>query len=218
MNEGSRSRRAARRARQRRRRRNTALGLTAGLLAVAAAVWLVTGRGGGPADTADATPSHSGRTPAGTAVPAAPSTAAAPAGRAEAAGTITLAFAGDVHFTGRTAGRLGADPALGPMTPVLSAADFAMVNLESAITERGVPQPKTYHFRTTPQALDALRRSGIDAVTMANNHSVDYGAQGLADSIDAKHHAPIPVVGIGADDTEAYRPYVTTVNGVRLAV
>jgi poly-gamma-glutamate capsule biosynthesis protein CapA/YwtB (metallophosphatase superfamily) len=219
MNEGPRSRRAARRARQRRRRRNTALGLTAGLLAVAATVWLVTGRGGGPADTADATPSHGGRTPAGTAAPAAaPSTAAAPAGRAEAAGTITLAFAGDVHFTGRTAGRLGADPALGPMTPVLSAADFAMVNLESAITERGVPQPKTYHFRTTPQALDALRRSGIDAVTMANNHSVDYGAQGLADSIDAKHHAPIPVVGIGADDTEAYRPYVTTVNGVRLAV
>jgi len=218
MNEGPRSRRAARRARQRRRRRNTALGLTAGLLAVAGAVYLVQGRGGGRADTADAAPSH-GAPAAGTAAPAeAPATGATPTHRAEPAGTITLAFAGDVHFTERTAVRLGVDPALGPMTPVLSAADFAMVNLESAITDRGVPQPKKYHFRTTPQALDALHRSGIDAVTMANNHSVDYGAQGLADSIDAKHHAPIPVVGIGADDTEAYRPYVTTINGVRLAV
>ncbi|MBY8882633.1 CapA family protein [Actinacidiphila acidipaludis] len=219
MNEGPRSRRAARRARQRRRRRNTALGLTAGLLAVAGAVYLVAGRGGGPADTADAAPSHGAAVPAGTAAPAgAPAGGATPTHRSEPPGTITLAFAGDVHFTERTAARLDVDPALGPMTTVLSAADFSMVNLESAITDRGVPQPKKYHFRTSPQALDALRRSGVDAVTMANNHSVDYGAQGLADSIDAKHHAPIPVVGIGADETEAYRPYVTTVNGVRLAV
>ncbi|SEO97583.1 CapA family protein [Actinacidiphila rubida] len=220
MNEGPRSRQAARRARQRRRRRNTAIGLSAGLLAVAAAVYLASGGGGGQADAADSAPSHGAAASGGTAATAGTTAApaASPARHAEPKGTITLAFAGDVHFTERTAARLGIDPALGPMTQTLSAADFAMVNLESAITERGVPQPKKYHFRTTPQALDALRGSGIDAVTMANNHSVDYGAQGLADSIDAKHHAPIPVVGIGADDTEAYQPYTTTINGVRLAV
>ncbi|MFI1092783.1 CapA family protein [Streptomyces sp. NPDC020917] len=219
MIEGPRSRRAARRARQRRRRRNTALALTAGLLVVGAGVYLVAGRGGGSADAADATPSQGAPAPGGTAAPAGvPAAGKTPTHPAEPSGTLTLAFAGDVHFTERTAARLGVDPALGPMAAPLSAADFAMVNLESAITTRGVPQPKKYHFRTTPQALDALRRSGIDAVTMANNHSVDYGAQGLADSIDAKHASPIPVVGIGADDTEAYRPYTTTINGVRLAV
>ena len=219
MIEGPRSRRAARRARQRRRRRNTALALTAGLLVVGAGVYLVAGRGGGSADAADAGPAQGTAAPGGTAAPAGvPATGRTPSHPTEPAGTLTLAFAGDVHFTERTAARLGVDPALGPMAAPLSAADFAMVNLESAITTRGVPQPKKYHFRTTPQALDALRRSGIDAVTMANNHSVDYGAQGLADSIDAKHASPIPVVGIGADDTEAYRPYTTTINGVRLAV
>ncbi|WP_345260507.1 CapA family protein [Streptomyces hundungensis] len=136
-------------------------------------------------------------------------------------GTITLAFGGDVHFTGRTASRLNAtpaDPALGPMSKTVAAADFAMVNLETAITSRGAAEPKLYHFRTPPSALTALQASGVDAVSMANNHAVDYGPAGLADTLDAVHHAPIPVLGIGANEAEAYRPYVKSIRGVRLAV
>jgi poly-gamma-glutamate synthesis protein (capsule biosynthesis protein) len=209
MNEGPRSqRRAIRRARARRRRTNTALGLTVGLLAVAGSLALVSAHGGGRADPPG--PSGSAATPSA-------SRTGHPA-HAEPPGTLTLAFAGDVHFTGRTENRLGIDPALGPMSRQLAAADFSMVNLESAITTRGVPQAKIYHFRTTPAALTALHDSGVDAVTMANNHAVDYGPEGLADSLAAKHASPIPVLGIGADDTEAYRPYLTTINGVRLAV
>src|ERR1700733_8757553 len=69
-------------------------------------------------------------------------------------GPVTLAFAGDVHFTGRTA-RLLKDPAtaFGPISSVLRSADFTAVNLETAVTSRGRPQPKTYHFRTTPAAF-----------------------------------------------------------------
>src|SRR5208283_2995383 len=68
-----------------------------------------------------------------------------------AAGSITLAFAGDVNFAGRTA-RLLADPAtaLGAIAAVLRSADFAAVNLETAITAGGTPQPKTYNFRAPP--------------------------------------------------------------------
>lgn len=206
------SRRAARQAKaRRRRRRNTGLGLSVVLVAALATGWAVYGRGGSPADAAAHQAAGPGATPSA-AKPAAGATSTEPPG------TLTLAFAGDVHFTDRTADRLGIDPALGPMSPALSAADFAMVNLESAITTRGTPQPKKYHFRTTPDALGALKRSGIDAVTMANNHAVDYGAQGLADSLAAQASSPIPVLGIGADESAAYRPYVTTVHGVRLAV
>ncbi|WP_205380383.1 CapA family protein [Streptomyces sp. MBT27] len=136
-------------------------------------------------------------------------------------GTITLAFGGDVHFTERTAPRLNAtpaDPALGPMSKTVAAADFAMVNLETAITTRGAAEPKLYHFRTPPSALTALQASGVDAVSMANNHAVDYGPAGLADTLDAVHHAPIPVLGIGANEAEAYKPYVKNIRGVRLAV
>jgi hypothetical protein len=84
------------------------------------------------------------------------------------AGTVTLAFAGDVNFAGRTA-RLLSDPpsAFGPITAVLRSADFTAVNLETSITGRGTPQPKTYHFRAPPAAFTALRDAGIDLVTMA---------------------------------------------------
>ncbi len=136
-----------------------------------------------------------------------------------AAGSVTLAFAGDVHFTGRTA-RLLSDPAaaFGPVAAVLKSADFTAVNLETSVTSGGTPQPKTYHFRTVPAAFTALRDAGIDLVTMANNHVLDYGQAGLADTLAAAGAARFPYVGIGKDAAAAWAPYVTTVKGWRIAI
>jgi poly-gamma-glutamate capsule biosynthesis protein CapA/YwtB (metallophosphatase superfamily) len=136
-----------------------------------------------------------------------------------AAGNVTLAFAGDVHFAGRTA-RLLSDPAtaFGPIAAVLKSADFTAVNLETSVTARGTPQPKTFHFRTVPAAFTALRDGGVDLVTMANNHVLDYGQVGLADTLAAAKAARFPYVGIGADAAAAWAPYVTTINGMKIAV
>ena len=130
-----------------------------------------------------------------------------------------LAFAGDVNFAGRTA-RLLSDPAtaFGPIAAVLRSADFTAVNLETAVTSRGMPQPKTYHFRASPTAFTALRAAGVDLVTMANNHVLDYGQVGLADTLEAARTARFPYVGIGTNAAAAWAPYVTTINGVRIAV
>ncbi|MDQ2873286.1 MAG: CapA family protein [Actinomycetota bacterium] len=132
---------------------------------------------------------------------------------------ITLAFAGDVHFERRTA-ELLRDPAtaFGSIASVLRSADFTAVNLETAVTSRGVPQPKTYHFRTTPAAFTALRDAGIDLVTMANNHVLDYGPAGLADTLGAARAARFPYVGIGENAAAAWAPYVTTVKGTKIAI
>jgi poly-gamma-glutamate capsule biosynthesis protein CapA/YwtB (metallophosphatase superfamily) len=136
-----------------------------------------------------------------------------------AAGSIMLAFAGDVNFAGRTARLLG-DPAtaFGPITAVLRSADLAAVNLETAITGGGTPQPKTYHFRAPAAAFTALRDAGIDLVTMANNHVLDYGPAGLADTLAAARAARFPYVGIGVNAAAAWAPYLTTVKGVTIAV
>jgi poly-gamma-glutamate capsule biosynthesis protein CapA/YwtB (metallophosphatase superfamily) len=138
---------------------------------------------------------------------------------ARAAGPVTLAFAGDVNFAGRTR-RLLDDPAtaFGPIAAVLRSADFAAVNLETAVTGRGTPQPKTYHFRAPAAAFTALRAAGIDLVTMANNHVLDYGTTGLADALAAARAARFPYVGIGVNAAAAWAPYLTTINGVRIAV
>ena len=136
-----------------------------------------------------------------------------------APGSITLAFAGDVNFAGRTR-RLLADPAtaFGPITAVLRSADFAAVNLETAVTGGGTPQPKTYHFRAPADAFAALRDAGIDLVTMANNHVLDYGQAGLADTLAAARAARFPYVGIGVNANAAWAPYLVTIKGVKIAI
>ena len=133
----------------------------------------------------------------------------------------TIAFGGDVHFEGVLRGRLDADPktALGPIAKVLRGADLAMVNLETAITTGGDKAPgKQFTFRAPPSALTALRAAGVDVVSMANNHGMDYMQTGLADSLAAIRRARFPVVGIGKDAAQAYRPWRTTVNGNKVAV
>jgi poly-gamma-glutamate capsule biosynthesis protein CapA/YwtB (metallophosphatase superfamily) len=160
-----------------------------------------------------------------TTAPASPHRASSPSHRPGQAarhsqdGSVTLAFAGDVNFAGRTA-RLLSDPAaaFGPIASVLRSADFTALNLETSVTGRGTPQPKTYHFRTTPLAFTALRDAGVDLVTMANNHVLDYGSVGLADTLAAAKAARFPYVGVGANADAAYAPYVITIKGMRIAI
>jgi len=148
-----------------------------------------------------------------------PVTSPSPSSPVRPGGDLTLAFAGDVHFTGRAAALLD-DPAtaVGPIASVLRAADLAMVNLETAVTERGAPEPKEYTFRAPATAFDALVAAGVDVTTMANNHGMDYGRAGLADTLAAAQERDHPVVGVGRDAASAYRAHVAVVRGTRVAV
>jgi len=133
---------------------------------------------------------------------------------------VSLAFGGDVHFEGVLRDKLAADPGavLDPIAPVLSAADLAVVNLETAITERGDPAGKQYVFRTPPTALTALKAAGVDVASMANNHGMDFGLTGLRDSLAAGRAAGFPLIGIGNDASEAFRPYVARLRGQLISV
>lgn len=133
---------------------------------------------------------------------------------------VTFAFGGDVHFEGSLRSRAVADPAglLASIAPVMSRADVAMVNLETAVTERGTPVPKEFVFRAPVAGLRALRAAGVDVATMANNHGVDYGRVGLADSLAASVQSGLPVVGIGKSAAAAYAPWQTVVRGVRVGI
>ncbi|MEI7655669.1 MAG: CapA family protein, partial [Actinomycetes bacterium] len=96
---------------------------------------------------------------------------AAPQPRTTAKPTIELAFAGDVHFTEQLAALLKVAPAhrLQRVKALMSGADVAVVNLETAIATSGSPAAKIYHFRAPGTALTALAAAGIDVVSMANN-------------------------------------------------
>ncbi len=150
----------------------------------------------------------------------APSSAAGTSDRLGSGNAVTLAFGGDVHFESPIRERLDASPAsvLAPIAPVLRRADVAVLNLETAITERGTPAPKEYVFRAPASAFDALESGGVDVVSVANNHGMDFGETGLRDTLASAKRAGMPIVGAGRNDTRAYAPFRRTIRGQRLAI
>lgn len=135
--------------------------------------------------------------------------------------TVTFAFGGDVNFEGTPGMLLAEDPAAllaGAADPLV--ADVTMVNLETAVTERGTGAPKEFNFRAPAAAFAALRDAGVDVVTLANNHGMDYGEEGLLDTLAAAADPAtgLPLVGAGLDVDEAYAPFRLTVRGQRISV
>lgn len=153
--------------------------------------------------------------------PGEPSDAEAPVAwqRTGKAPAITIAFAGDTQAHG-SAGRIN-EVGLGGAGEVLAAADLAMVNLETVVAKDRAgmaPEPKTFTFATGPKILDSLQQAGVDVVTAANNHGMDYGVEGMRRMLEVKQNSPIPIVGIGKDDAEAWAPWTTEVQGRKVVV
>jgi poly-gamma-glutamate synthesis protein (capsule biosynthesis protein) len=94
---------------------------------------------------------------------------------------------------------------------VANEADFLLLNLECCISERGRPWPdprKPFHFRAPPAAVEVLTLLGVDCVTLANNHALDYGEEALRETLALLDSAGIAWAGAGGDLEEARRPAV----------
>lgn len=90
-------------------------------------------------------------------------------------------------------------------------ADLFVLNLECCISEDGRPWAdprKPFFFRAPPAATEVLNRLGVDCVTLANNHALDFGPQALLDTFDHLREAGIACVGAGRRLTEARAPAV----------
>jgi len=163
---------------------------------------------------------HSTPTSTPTSAPARPDRSQ-PSREPSASTTVKLSFGGDVMFEDQLQELLDRPASgLAPIRAAVTAADFTMVNLESALTTRGTRDPKEleaadnrYHFRTSTAALTALRAAGVDAVSIANNHGVDFGVDGLSDTLRAKSTASLPVIGVGRNRSEAFTPHRVTLKG-----
>ena len=140
--------------------------------------------------------------------------------------TTTLALAGDTMLGRSVAERVGSTPPDELVHPALGEvvrdADLFVLNLECCISERGQPWPrpdKPFFFRAPPAAVGALAGLGVDCVTLANNHALDFGEEALLDTFDHLSSAGIEWVGAGPDLDRARRPAVLVApNGFRLAV
>src|SRR5579883_138487 len=100
-------------------------------------------------------------------------------------------------------------------------ADLFVLDLECCISARGTPWPdpaKPFFFRAPPAAVEALALLGVDCVTLANNHALDYSAEALLDTLEHLRAAGIAAVGAGADLAAARAPALLEARGLRLAV
>lgn len=122
---------------------------------------------------------------------------------------MRLLFVGDVML-----GRLVND-ALKEASPehpwgntldIFEQADWRACNLECAISDRGAPwrdTPKQFHFRTDAKNVEVLKAAGVNCVSLANNHALDYGYDALDDTIRILSDAGIAHAGAGANRTAA---------------
>jgi hypothetical protein len=133
-------------------------------------------------------------------------------------GTIRVVFAGDVmldRIPGREVER-GGDPLAGVAT-ILDEADIAVANLECVVATGGEPVEKPYNFRAHPRCLPLLARH-LDAVSLANNHTGDFGKAALVEMIERLERAGLPYFGAGRDQREAHTPLILERAGVRVAL
>lgn len=132
---------------------------------------------------------------------------------------VTLMFAGDVTLSDAFEDMVGTDhdwafAALDEYRNV----DVAMVNLENPLTQAETPLPdKQFNFKAAPEAVEVLTQGGVDIVTLANNHAMDYQADGLEETINVLDRAGIQHIGAGRDIQEARRPDIIEVKGQRIA-
>jgi poly-gamma-glutamate capsule biosynthesis protein CapA/YwtB (metallophosphatase superfamily) len=138
-----------------------------------------------------------------------------------------VAFLGDV-LLGRDAGpvlrRRGYDHALAGLRPLLDDADVVVANVEGPITRNSERRPKPppsgggrrWWMRSNVGAAGALARAGVGIASLANNHIMDYGERGLAETIERLEGVDIAHVGAGPDAAAARRPVVVDVAGLRV--
>jgi len=135
-------------------------------------------------------------------------------------GRVHLAAVGDIML-GRSIGERilsqGAEVPFAGVADVLRAADLAVGNLECAMGSGGTAVQKYYTFLAPPEGARALRAGGLDIINLANNHSLDYGPQTLAETLGLIKGNGMYPVGAGMSETHAYGPLIVDVNGLRIA-
>ena len=141
-------------------------------------------------------------------------------GHAEAEGSTTILFTGDVLFANAFKAGYDADGIKGVVAPELleelRAADILMVNNEFPFSDRGTPMAdKQFTFRCSPGYVKALNEMGVDVVSLANNHTLDYGREALSDTFAALDGAGILYGGAGDSAERAKQVQVIEVHGKR---
>ncbi len=127
----------------------------------------------------------------------------------------TLVFGGDTLLTRPISERT---KPFARVQPRMADADVAIVNLETALTTGGTRAVKEFTFRSPPAFAQVLADAGVDVVSLANNHSLDFGQASLLETIEHLNNAGIGAAGAGVNLADALTPITVDVHGIKVAV
>ncbi|HHW12086.1 MAG TPA: hypothetical protein GXX33_03690, partial [Firmicutes bacterium] len=130
---------------------------------------------------------------------------------------FTLAAAGDMMFSRRVAATSISQGdyryPFRKVAPVLLRATLAMANLEGPLSDQG---KQLNMFRGDPRFLEGIRYAGIDLVSLANNHIMDYGTVAFLDTMERLTAAGVMYVGAGTNLAKARQGRLLNLGGVKV--
>jgi poly-gamma-glutamate capsule biosynthesis protein CapA/YwtB (metallophosphatase superfamily) len=136
---------------------------------------------------------------------------------------LDLLVGGDVMLAGRSQPLLAAHGPGYPfeaVAPLLNRASVVLANLEGPLARNATKRSsdRNFSYRVAPLAADALAEAGIRLLTLANNHLMDCGPEGVLETLDVLESADIKVVGAGVDSAAAHAPAILSTPGGTLGV
>lgn len=127
--------------------------------------------------------------------------------------SVTIVATGDIVLDGQLRHPSGE----GTIYDRLRAADSCFANLEMPFCSEWYPAEKLIALRCDPAHANVIRDIGVDVVTGANNHGMDYGFEGLRMTSRTLDSVGVAHVGIGQTIVEAFQPVFQNLNGVKVA-
>lgn len=138
---------------------------------------------------------------------------------------LTIAIAGDVmlgRLVNKTIAREGYSYPWGDLLPMLQEADLFLINLECVLTAHQRAwhdgEYKAFYFRAEPSVVETLKMGCVDFCSLSNNHSCDFGAKGMMETVEVLDRDGIAHAGAGFDLAAASEPAVLSSRGVRVSV
>jgi poly-gamma-glutamate synthesis protein (capsule biosynthesis protein) len=165
---------------------------------------------------------HVQKTPPSSEAPPILTATLTPTAAPSAVKTTTLAFVGDIMMGGSAAYKLkteGPDSFFTRTTDLLKLADVVTGNLEGPLGLTGKKTPnKKYTFLVDPSAATGLAHAGFSLLTLANNHTMDFGVEALQSTIEALENNGLKHAGAGFNEAQARQPAWLDVKGRKVAV
>lgn len=140
-------------------------------------------------------------------------------------GLVTMSFVGDVNLSEKLEGyynQFGLDGFLSKnLQNIFLSSDIFGINHEYVSSDAGDEHKVDYeiwYYKNPTARQYILNKMGVDVVTLANNHTMDYGPEGLVDTMNSLKERNIAYVGVGNNLNEAKSAYIKEVNGKKIAV